>query len=181
MIRNMRLIPIRSHYTPLKLVAALIGGAIGPLFVRALVPLDPQSGIAVVFWSLLVPAIPAFALGWVEQRTAIQLAIAGCSSFGTSLALSSMSRNALPCFATSALIGFVPALIGIAISGSFSSLSYTFVIRRGSDCPHCGYSLIGLKSDRCPECGVAIDYLSLGLTPEALADRARSNDDAKSR
>lgn len=158
--------------------AAVVGGCCSPIVVIAVLPIDPQAGIAIMFFSMFLPTIIAIPLAFFSHQAWVQLGIAFWASLGLFCFASRSAGSSVELIRASAAIAafsFVPAAVAAAISGWLSK--FLFDRRRYANgpipCLKCGYSLVGLTSELCPECGSRVDFEKLGMTPEELARAAR--------
>lgn len=146
-----RLIHRRRDPFWLLLILSAGAGSGGMAVIRALVPSDPQAGIAIVFLSPLVAVPGALVLPWFDQRPwRLYLYCLAAAAAVRLMGAQGIARRAADRGVDRPLGGIVAA-----ISLAFSRLAYRLEFKPTPDgeCPSCGYCLTGLPETRCPECG----------------------------
>ena len=163
---------VRSHFTPSRVVGAMLGAAAPAILLAVLIEPDSEfSALNYVFWAPLCVVPANLVLGFIHQRLRCVWQYSAMASVACYLpalrfyATLYYIREELPiAWFAALLLGMVTGAIGVGVSLPFRRV----IDQDGSLCPGCAYCLAGLDSQVCPECGRPFTYEELGTSKEQL-------------
>ncbi len=155
--------PQRERCWPRRLLGFLCGVALVYVFSRVILPNDPQSGIALMFYSPLCVLPAAFFFARYENSWRGVALCAATTALGVIVGLAShmewgafVSPDERPITVVLLTVEYVAAFVLACFAALMGYLLGCFERRQPRHqpycCPACGHFLLGVKGPTCPKC-----------------------------